>query len=614
VTEPPAADAPPPGPGSTLHPAAAPGAPAVAGPEHADPDAAPDAGPAASAGTRPNAAPDAAPAEHARAPRAPRAEPAPVLYAAPPQAEPAGPVRVTTTGSALLGPRDAARRAFVLDGVPARLAAKDTTLWGPEAEAEAAVRLGWLDLPRTSRDLLPRLAALRAELAAEGLDRVVLCGMGGSSLAPEVICATYGVPLVVLDTTDPGQVRAALTDLDRTVFVVSSKSGSTVETDSHLRLALAATSWSRVVVVTDPGSALAQAAEANAARALFLADPNVGGRYSALSAFGLVPSALAGVDVEALLDDAAAALADLSGNDANPGLDLGAALGGCGAAGRDKVVLADAGSGLAGFGDWAEQLVAESTGKLGRGLLPVVVESPAAPGAKHTATGDLHVVRLGPPAANATAVTGPLGAAFLVWEYAVALAGRALRIDPFDQPDVESAKQQTRALLEDSGPLDAGTPAFVEGPVEVYGDVGGATTLADVLGGVLRAVPPLGYVAVHAYLDRFADAAAASLRPALASLTTRPVTFGWGPRFLHSTGQYHKGGPPTGVFLQLTGAVAADVEVPGRPFTLGRLQLAQALGDGRVLAGRGRPVVRLHLTDRAAGLAAVRAAIPDPVP
>jgi glucose-6-phosphate isomerase len=558
--------------------------------------------------TEPDAAAPAT--EHARPPRAPKADPAPVHYTAPPSPEPAGPVRVVTTGSALLGPRDAARSALVIDGAPARLAAQDATLWGPDAEAEAAVRLGWLDLPNTSRDLLPRLAALRAELAAEGLDRVVLCGMGGSSLAPEVICATYGASLVVLDTTDPGQVRAALTDLDRTVFVVSSKSGSTVETDSHLRLAVEATSWSRVVVVTDPGSALAQAAEG--ARAVFLADPNVGGRYSALSAFGLVPAALAGVDVSVLLDDAAAVLPDLSRNDANPGLDLAAALGGCGAAGRDKVVLADAGSGLTGFGDWAEQLVAESTGKLGRGLLPVVVESPTAPGTKHTVTGDLHVVRLGTPAPSSTAVTGPLGAAFLVWEYATALAGRTLRIDPFDQPDVESAKQSTRALLEDSGPLDPGTPAFVEGPVEVYGDAGGATTLAALIPAVLAAVPPLGYVAIHAYLDRFADADAAGLRPALAALTKRPVTFGWGPRFLHSTGQYHKGGPPTGVFLQLTGAVPEDVPVPGRPFTLGRLQLAQALGDGRVLAARGRPVVRLHLTDRAAGLAAVRAAIPDP--
>jgi glucose-6-phosphate isomerase len=549
--------------------------------------------------------------EHARPERKPKADPAPVLYDSPPAAAPVGPVTVTTTGSALLGPRDAARRVLVQDGVPGRLAKKDHTLWGPDAEAEAQVRLGWLDLPTTSAALLPRLAELRDALRAEGLDRVVLCGMGGSSLAPEVICATYGVPLVTLDTTDPGQVRAALTELDRTVFVVSSKSGSTVETESHLRLAVEATGWDRVVVVTDPGSALAEAAEANGARALFLADPNVGGRYSALSAFGLVPSALAGVDVAPLLADASAALADLGRDEGNPGLDLGAALGGCGAAGRDKVVIVDTGSGFTGFGDWAEQLVAESTGKNDRGLLPVVVESPNAPGAKFTATGDVHVVRLGPPGPNSTAVSGPLGAAFVVWEYATAIAGRVLSIDPFDQPDVESAKKSARALLDSPAAAEA-APDFTEGSVEVYGAPAGAATLADVVRALLDAVPPRGYLAVHAYLDRFADAEAATLRTRLAANTARPVTFGWGPRFLHSTGQYHKGGPANGVYLQVTGAHEGDVEVPGRPFTLGQLQLAQALGDGRVLAESGRPVVRLHLTDRAAGLAALLAAVPEP--
>ena len=539
--------------------------------------------------------------EPPRRERPPKADPAPVIYTTPESATPAGPVRVVTTGSALLGPRDAARRALVQDGVPGRLAKKDHTLWGPDAEAEAAVRLGWLDLPYTSRDLLPRLAELRDELHGFGRRRVVLCGMGGSSLAPEVICKTYGAPLVTLDTTDPAQVRRALVDLDHSIFVVSSKSGSTVETDSHLRLVVEVAGWETVVVVTDPGSALAEAAEANDARALFLADPNVGGRYSALSAFGLVPSALAGVDVSALLDDAAAVLPDLARDEGNPGLDLGAALGGCAAAGRDKLVLVDAGSGFTGFGDWAEQLVAESTGKLGRGLLPVVVESAAAPGTKFTATGDVHVVRLGPPGPNSTAVSGPLGAAFLVWEYATAIAGRVLRIDPFDQPDVESAKKSARALL------DADVPETGDAIV-----VDGTTDLAPVLRDLLGAIPPDGYLAIHAYLDRFADADAASLRAAFAALTPRPVTFGWGPRFLHSTGQYHKGGPPNGVFLQLTGDNADDLPVPGREFTLGRLQLAQALGDGRVLAERGCPVVRLHLTDRAAGLAAIRAAIPEP--
>src|SRR5262249_42331287 len=289
---------------------------------------------------------------------------------------------------------------LLADGVPARLAGQDATLWGPDAEPEAAIRLGWLDLPRTSRELLPRLAELRAELAAEGLDHVVLAGMGGSSLAPEVITRTAGVPLTVLDTTDPGQVRAAIADrLDRTVVVVSSKSGGTVETDSHRRAYLdafvrsglsEADAGRRFVVGTDPGSPLGQVAAGMGARAVFLADPNVGGRYSALSAFGLVPSALAGADVARLLDEAEAVRDTLAGEDGNAGLLLGAAMGAAWQEGRDKLVIADDYSGLVGFGDWAEQLIAESTGKLGKGVLPVVVEGPNAPGT----TGDDVVLAL----------------------------------------------------------------------------------------------------------------------------------------------------------------------------------------------------------------------------
>ena len=284
---------------------------------------------------------------------------------------------------------DAARDRLAADDVAARLLRKDATLWGPEAAEEAAVRLGWLDLPSSSRDLVEPLATLRTELAAEGLDRIVLCGMGGSSLAPEVICRTAGVPLVVLDTTDPGQVAAALTDLDRTVVVVSSKSGGTVETESQRRAFLAAfadegldekAAGARFVVVTDPGSPLSETAEAMGARAVFLADPTVGGRYSALSAFGLVPSALAGADVGALLDEAAELAGELGSPD-NPALELGLAMGAAALGGRDKLALADGDSAITGFGDWAEELIAESTGKQGRGILPVVLESADAPGA-----------------------------------------------------------------------------------------------------------------------------------------------------------------------------------------------------------------------------------------
>ncbi|MFN2624823.1 MAG: glucose-6-phosphate isomerase [Mycobacteriales bacterium] len=527
-------------------------------------------------------------------------------------------MRVTTAGALLVGPRDAARRTLVQDGVPTALAAHDATLWGEAAAAEARIRLGWLDLPNSSYDLLPRLAALRDELRAEGLDHVALCGMGGSSLAPEVICGSAGVELTVVDSTDPHQVARAVGDrLERTVVVVSSKSGGTIETQAQQAIYFAAfraaglsdaEAHRRFVVVTDPGSPLAAAGERDKVRALFLADPNVGGRYSALSAFGLVPAALAGADVGQLLDDGQATLPDLAREVGNPGLDLGAALGGLGGAGRDKVVLVGAGSGLVDFGDWAEQLVAESTGKDGRGLLPVVVSADDAPGAKVTATNDVHLVQVGAHPATGTGVTGPLGAQFLVWEYAVALAGRVLGINPFDQPNVAESKANTAEILASAGggALPTTEPTFRDDAVEVFDPRGllppGTITVGAALDALVDAVPARGYLSIHAYLDRFADASCAQLRDLLAARTTAAVTFGWGPRFLHSTGQYHKGGPQVGAFLQITGAVTRDVEVPGQPFTLGRLQAAQALGDLRALAGRGRPVLRVHLRDRAGGL------------
>lgn len=515
-------------------------------------------------------------------------------------------------------------RQLVLEGVPARLAAGDPTLWGPAAEAEAAVRLGWLGLPLTSRELLPELGKLVERVRAESLDHVVLAGMGGSSLAPEVICATADVPLTVLDTTDPAQVRRALDDrIENTIVVIASKSGGTVETDSHRRIYEQAFKDAgidpaeRIVVVTDPGSPLEQIA-IEAGYPVLLADPNVGGRYSALSAFGLVPSALAGADVEKLLDEAAAVAPLLALDEGNPGLTLGAVLGGSALAGRDKLILEDQLSGINGLPDWIEQLVAESTGKLGKGILPVVDADPGeAPDelvvAIESDNGDVRV-------------DGPLGAQFLVWEYATALVGRLLALDPFNQPNVAESKENTAALL-GAGELPDDGPVLVDGPVEVYGEVDG-TDLSEVLDQLVKAIRQDGYLAVMAYLDRLsafdapvregADfeemtdawmaADPATLRALLAVRTERPVTFGWGPRFLHSTGQYHKGGPQNGVFLIITGAHEDDIEVPGKPYTLGRLQLAQALGDMGALASRGRPVVRLHLTDRAAGLAHLLAA------
>ncbi|MGI5487388.1 glucose-6-phosphate isomerase [Microtetraspora malaysiensis] len=516
----------------------------------------------------------------------------------------------------------ALREKLVAEGVPSALAAGDPGLWGSEARAEATVRLGWLNLPLTSRELLPEITKLVEKARAEGLDHVVLAGMGGSSLAPEVICATEDVPLTVLDTTDPGQVRRALADrLERTLLVVASKSGGTIETDSHRRIYEKAfrdagiDPADRIVVVTDPGSPLEQSA-IEAGYQVVLADPNVGGRYSALSAFGLVPSALAGADITRLLDDAAAVAPLLSRDDGNPGLDLGVLLGAEALAGRDKMVLRDSMTDINGLPDWIEQLIAESTGKSGKGILPVV-------GAEAAEAGDQFLVNIGRD--SGTSVDGPLGAQFLVWEYATAIAGRLLGIDPFNQPNVAESKENTTRILSEAGdgPLPTGTPLLTDGPVEVYGDVpGGAKNLADVLTWVLRAIPKHGYLAVMAYLDReaafdaarvgdasfeelteaWAAADPATLRALLDYRTDHAVTFGWGPRFLHSTGQFHKGGPEVGVFLQITGAVTEDVEVPGKPYTLGRLQLAQALGDFGALASRGRPAVRLHLTDRVAGV------------
>jgi glucose-6-phosphate isomerase len=441
--------------------------------------------------------------------------------------------------------------------------------------------------------------------------------MGGSSLAPEVIARTLGKQLTVLDTTDPGQVRAALADrLERTVVVVSSKSGSTVETDSHRRAywqafldagMTEAEAGRHFVIVTDPGSPLEQTAAEMGAFTV-LADPNVGGRYSALTAFGLVPSALAGVEVAELLDQADALSRSLGGDRDNPGLALGAALGAAATMGRDKVALISDGTGIEGLGDWAEQLIAESTGKAGVGILPVVVESPESPGAGGD---DVLTVTYGGALATDVvpgggtgpdvAVNGPLGAQFLAWEYATAIAGVVLGIDPFNQPNVTESKENTNRILASGPPAE--TPSFTEGAIEVYAPQGAPGDLAGVLRWLVDGLGDQGYLAVMAYLDRFADADAARLRPLLAGASGRPVTFGWGPRFLHSTGQYHKGGPQVGSYLQLTGAVTDDLPVPGKPYTFGELQAAQAAGDRQALAERQRPVVRLHLTDRSAGVA-----------
>jgi glucose-6-phosphate isomerase len=504
--------------------------------------------------------------------------------------------------------------ALVEDRIATRIFAKDHTLWGPDAEAESAIRLGWVEAATVSQPLVKEILELRDALRAEGVTRIVLCGMGGSSLAPEVIAGTAGVELTVLDSTDPDQVRAALADrLEETAIVVSSKSGSTVETDSQRRVFEKAfndagiDAASRIIIVTDPGSPLDKASREAGYRAVFNADPNVGGRFSALTAFGLVPSGLAGVDIQAFLDEAEEA-AEVLNDDApeNIGLALGTALGGTSPL-RNKIVIAEDGSGIVGFADWAEQLIAESTGKLGTGVLPVV----AGPNSPEVTSGapDVLVVRLVAADAdvelgeNEVAIAGGLPTQMMVWEFATAVAGRLLGINPFDQPDVEAAKVAARGLL-DAQPEP--TPAaFVDGSIEVRGGdwLGGAATAEDAIKALLDTLDSDSYLSVQAYFDRLAFAQLEGIRDELAAVSGRPVTFGWGPRFLHSTGQFHKGGPAIGVFLQVTAAFAEDLAIPDRPFTFGELIAAQAAGDAQVLADHGRPVLRLHLTDRAAGVA-----------
>jgi glucose-6-phosphate isomerase len=534
--------------------------------------------------------------------------------------------RISVSGAAATAVRSAVP-TLVDDLVASGITALDPALWGPDVQSEAAVRLGWTESVAISRPLVAEIVALREELHARGITHVNLAGMGGSSLAPEVITRTAGVELTVLDATDPGQVLAALgTNLATSVLVVSSKSGSTVETDSQRRvferafLAAGIDPAERIIVVTDPGSPL-EASATEAGYRVFTADPNVGGRYSALTAFGLVPSGLAGADIGALLDEAEAVALSLAvDSPENPGLVLGAAIAAT-VPRRDKLAILADGTHIVGFADWVEQLIAESTGKLGRGILPVVIEA-TAPELTGTLP-DVQLVRVVTDAgseifADGTAATGAdeirvsgtLGAQFLVWEYATAVAGRLLGINPFDQPDVESAKIATRGLL-DSRPAPE-PAAFVSNGIEVRGTahvIGAASDLSSAIDALLEELGPDGYVAIQAYVNRLALPQLADLRDGIATLSKRPVTFGWGPRFLHSTGQFHKGGPATGVFLQILTTPAEDLDIPERPFTFGELVQAQASGDASVLAAAGRPVLTLTLTDPAANLTTLFAAL-----
>ena len=510
---------------------------------------------------------------------------------------------------------------LVSDKVASRIANKDFTLWGKDAEAESSIRLGWVNSAIDSQALVAEILSLRDDFKSKGVNRFVLCGMGGSSLAPEVITNKYGVELVVLDSTSPDQVRSVVAiDIQRTAIIVSSKSGSTVETDSQKRIFEDAFTKAgiekteRIVIVTDPGSPMEVAAKADGYK-IFNADPTVGGRYSALTAFGLVPSGLAGVEIQELLDQASQAAQALAVDSLdNPGLVLGAALARSanGSGYKDKLGLLADQSSLPGFGDWIEQLVAESTGKHAKGVLPVVLQAKS-----YETFADLNDMLLvdisadkNVELAEGVSVSAPLGAQFMLWEYATVVASRLLGINPFDQPDVESAKIAARGMLEKRAEATKSEHTFDSIEVSALGlDLTGVTGVATGLVKLLSELASDGYVSVHAYMDRTAPVNAEALRDGLASVSDRPTTFGWAPRFLHSTGQYHKGGPRQGVFLQLVAKGSDDVAVPGRDFTFGELIASQAAGDAKVLADLGRPVLTLTLNNPVEDFNTVLAAI-----
>jgi transaldolase / glucose-6-phosphate isomerase len=520
-------------------------------------------------------------------------------------------IQVFSAGSAALAVEQFVP-ALVADKVASRLFEKDHRLWGKDAEAESAVRLGWVHAASQSLKLIPELLELRAELVSKGLTRAVLCGMGGSSLAPEVFAKTFARELVVLDSTDPSQIQHALSgDLVKTVVVVSSKSGSTVETDSQKRSFEKAfkdagiETTERIFLVTDPDSPMHMQAIKDGYR-VFFADPLVGGRYSALTAFGAVPSVLAGVDMRTILEDAVNATEALS-EDApdNPGLVLGAAIArtASNSGFKDKVGLVANGSAIVGFGDWAEQLIAESTGKNGKGILPVVL-GPNSAEVKNCPS-DLLLVDICADASSSRfelAVSGTLGEQLLLWEVATVVASKLLGVNPFDQPDVESAKTAARALLDAPSEKVSSDPDSQAIQVSTRGLGLQSTEFETALSEFLGLAEPDSYFSIHCYLNRVSHQDAEKLRDLIAIKTARPTTFGWGPRFLHSTGQYHKGGPKQGIFLQIVSAARDDKEIPGRKFGYRQLIDSQANGDAEVLAEKGSPVMILRLREPASGI------------
>lgn len=533
-------------------------------------------------------------------------------------------------------------------GFISRLWNRDPGLWGGDPNRQAIVRdsLGWLDVAETMSANQELLSLLLDEVLAAGFRRVVHMGMGGSSLAPLVLAAVIqpdgrGLPLSVLDTTDPATVLAVeqAAPLEETLFIVASKSGATAEPlafEEYFYQAVARLRGERAgenfIAITDPDSPLAASAGARGFRHIFLNFPDIGGRYSALSFFGLVPAALAGVDVAKLLERARrmerACAAGVPAEE-NPGLVLGATLGELGRRGRDKITFM-AEPQIAPLALWLEQLLAESTGKQGKGLLPVAGEAPGAPADYGSDRLFVYLRRDGDGGAFATAVEQlkeagrpvvaigledpyDLGQEFFRWEMATAVAGAVLGIDPFDQPNVQESKDNTNRLLaqvEKQGELPPESPLLVEEPLSLFheGLVPPVASIAAALAEFLNQARPGDYVALMAYLTgtEATDQALARMRVSLRDRLRLATTVGYGPRFLHSTGQFHKGGPNTGLFIQLTCDDAADAPIPGKGYGFGTFRRAQAQGDLEALRRHGRRALRIHLgrdADAGKGLA-----------
>ena len=544
---------------------------------------------------------------------------------------------------------DARLRALEQDRVIGRIWSKDATVWKTDAAHQVVIRnrLGWLNV---AEEMIPHVAELQAFAQAawdDGIRDVVLLGMGGSSLCVEVFRQVYGTQpgaptLWVLDTTHPEVVARfeGQIDLKRALFLVASKSGTTTEVasfDAYFFERVGALVGERVgqhfIAITDPGTSLAESATARRFRRVILNPADIGGRYSGLSYFGLAPAALAGIDIAPLLaqaDAMAKACAPCVPVSENPGAWLGAILGEAALAGRDKVTILTSPQ-LESFGLWAEQLIAESTGKEGKGITPIAQEAVGAP----SVYGDDRLfvyleldgqTQMEEAVAALAAAGHPvvrlhlpdiswIGAEFYRWEMATAVAGAILGINPFDEPNVKESKDNTRAALDQyvaAGHLPEETPRYAADGLAFYGEGSDGADWAEALRAHLRSAQPGDYVAFMAYLDSTGpyETALQAIRLAVRDRLKVATTLGYGPRFLHSTGQLHKGGPNRGVFIQITADATTDRAIPGQPYSFGTLIAAQALGDLQSLRAHGRRVVRLHLgSDVAGGLERLRQAV-----